>query len=276
MSISAYFRDRACDKSDPIGFASSIRLLMPTSLTSFGHGINAVVVGANGGIGSAFVDALVADPRVARVNACSRSYTDQPDEIRRSHKVDFENESTIIDAAKESARMGPVDLLIVATGILHDGDRLLPEKTWRSIDSEAMVEIFRINTIGPALVAKHFMPHLARDRKSVFAALSARVGSITDNSLGGWHAYRASKSALNMLIKNFAIEIGRSNKRAICVGLHPGTVATPLSAPYRSSVAKSKLFSPSLAVGRMLSVVDELRTADSGKTFAWDGSEIPF
>lgn len=127
----------------------------------------------------------------------------------------------------------------------------------------------------PALVAKHFLPLLARDRKSVFAALSARVGSISDNQLGGWHAYRASKAALNMLLRTFAIELARRNPRAVCVGLHPGTVDTGLSAPFQANVPEGKLFTPDFAAARLLEVVDRLKPDDSGHVFAWDGQLIP-
>jgi len=115
---------------------------------------------------------------------------------------------------------------------LHDGEALRPEKTWRALEGVALERVYQVNAIGPALVAKHFLPLLARDRKSVFAALSARVGSISNNQLGGWHAYRASMAALNMLLRTFAIEPAWRNPRAACVGLHPGTVDSRLSAPF--------------------------------------------
>ena len=138
-----------------------------------------------------------------------------------------------------------------------------------------MQRSFAVNAIGPALAAKHFLPLLAEDRKSVFAALSARVGSISDNSLGGWHAYRASKAALNMILRNLAIELARRHDKAICVGLHPGTVDTGLSSPFQGSVPPGRLFSPAEAAGHLLKVVDGLSPADSGGHFAWDGRRIP-
>ncbi len=165
--------------------------------------------------------------------------------------------------------------MIVASGILHDGDALHPEKTWRALDGAALEQVYRINTVGPALVAKHFLPLLARHRKSVFAALSARVGSTSDNQLGGWHAYRASKGALNMLLRTFAIELARRNPRAACVGLHPGTVDTRLSAPFQANVPEGKLFDADLAAERLLEVIDRLKPADSGSVFAWDAQQIP-
>ena len=139
-----------------------------------------------------------------------------------------------------------------------------------------METAFRVNTIGPALVAKHFLPLLASDAKSVFAALSARVGSIDDNELGGWYAYRASKAALNMVIKTLSIELARRNPRALCVGLHPGTVDSRLSKPFQGGVPEGKLFQPAAAARALLTVLDGLSSGDSGALFAWDGTRIPF
>jgi NAD(P)-dependent dehydrogenase (short-subunit alcohol dehydrogenase family) len=123
-------------------------------------------------------------------------------------------------------------------------------------------------------LAKHLLPLLPAEGKSAFAALSARVGSIGDNHLGGWHAYRASKAALNMLLRNLAIELGRRKPEALCVGLHPGTVDTPLSAPFQGNVAEGKLFTPAFAAGRLLAVLEALRPEDSGQVFAWDGQRV--
>jgi len=138
-----------------------------------------------------------------------------------------------------------------------------------------MERSYRINAIGPALVAKHFLPLLTRERKAMFAALSARVGSIEDNQLGGWHAYRASKAALNMLLKTLSIELARQNPTAICVGLHPGTVDTRLSGPFQRGVPEGKLFSPQKSARHLLNVLDTLSPEQSGQIFAWDGQRIP-
>jgi NAD(P)-dependent dehydrogenase (short-subunit alcohol dehydrogenase family) len=138
-----------------------------------------------------------------------------------------------------------------------------------------MERSYRINAIGPALVARHFLPLLAADRKSAFAALSARVGSIGDNGLGGWHAYRASKAALNMLLKTLAIELARRNPGALCVGLHPGTVDTGLSRPFQRGVPEGKLFTPRQSARLLLNVLDGLSTEHTGQVFAWDGQRIP-
>jgi NAD(P)-dependent dehydrogenase (short-subunit alcohol dehydrogenase family) len=243
-------------------------------LHSFGDSITAVVVGASGGIGHALTTRLADSPGVAHIVACSRSRPaiDHPEV--GFHPLDLLDEATIAAAAGAQAR--PLDLVLVATGILHEGEALRPERTWRALDAAALEHAYRINAIGPALVAKHFLPLLAQGRKSVFAALSARVGSITDNRQGGWHAYRASKAALNMLLRTFAIELApRRNPAAICIGLHPGTVATRLSAPFQSGVPEGRLFTPAFAASRLLEVVDGLTQADSGGVFAWDGQPIP-
>ena len=132
-----------------------------------------------------------------------------------------------------------------------------------------------VSLIGPALVAQAFLPKLAKNKKTIFAALSARVGSISDNRLGGWHSYRASKAALNMLIKNFSIEVARKNKQAIIVGLHPGTVDSRLSKPFQKNVKPEHLFSADYSAKKLLQVIDQLTVKDSGGCFAWDGKKIP-
>ena len=235
------------------------------------------VVGASGGLGGAFVDALAGDSNVARVIALSRSPTGFTSPKVCSIPIDLEDEASIGEAARACAGMSiAFHLVIVASGILHDGDGLQPEKSWRSLDGAALEQVLRINSVGPALVAKHFLPMLDRSRRSAFAAVSARVGSIEDNWLGGWYAYRASKAALNMLIRTLAIELARRNPTALCVALHPGTVDTSLSEPFQSAVPNGKLFSPSHSAACLLDVLDRLTPADSGYMYAWDGNRIPF
>lgn len=182
--------------------------------------------------------------------------------------LDITDESSI---AATAARIGPVDAVIVATGLLHDGQQA-PEKTYRALDAAALARSFAVNGIGPALVAKHFLPLLPRDRRGVFAALSAKVGSISDNRLGGWYAYRASKAALNQLIRTASIELRRTHPQAICVGLHPGTVDTRLSAPFQRGVPD--LFTPERSAAALLEVLDSLTPEQSGRLWAWDGREI--
>lgn len=183
-------------------------------------------------------------------------------------EVDITDEASIAAAAP---RIGPVDKVIVATGLLHDGAQP-PEKSYRALDPAALARSFAVNAIGPALVAKHVLPLLPRDRRAVFAALSARVGSISDNRLGGWYAYRASKAALNQLIRTLAVELRRTHPLAICVGLHPGTVDTRLSAPFQRGVPD--LFTPERSAAALLGVLDGLTPEQSGRLWAWDGREI--
>jgi NAD(P)-dependent dehydrogenase (short-subunit alcohol dehydrogenase family) len=233
--------------------------------------MRALVVGASGGLGAAFVAKLVGDPRFTQVIVWTRSAAPiASGEKIVARSIDLRDESTIQAAA---ATLDEVDLAIVATGLLHDR-HLQPEKSWRSLTPSAMIRAFEINTIGPALVAKHVLPHLPRDRRAVFAALSARVGSISDNRLGGWYSYRASKAALNQLIRCLSIELSLKRPLAICVGLHPGTVDTDLSKPYQGGVPDDKLFAPEQSALRLLSVLDGLTPAQSGRVYDWAGAEI--
>jgi len=232
--------------------------------------MRALVVGASGGLGSAFVSLIAADARFTQVAAWYRSAPAVTGEKILTNQIDLRDEATIEAAAR---RLGEVDLAIVATGLLHDGD-FKPEKSWRSLEPDAMIRAFEINTIGPALIAKHVLPHLPRDRRAVFAALSARVGSIGDNRLGGWHSYRASKSALNQLIRCFSIELSTKRPQAICVGLHPGTVDTGLSKPFQAGVPKDKLFTAEHSARALLRVIDGLKPAQSGRVYDWMGAEI--
>ena len=152
----------------------------------------------------------------------------------------------------------PLDLVIVATGLLHAEDGFGPEKSLRDLDADALARSYAVNTIGPALVAKHFLPLMRRDGKSVFAALSARVGSISDNGVGGWYGYRAAKAALNQMLKTASIEHARRWPEGVVVGLHPGTVDTGLSKPFQRNVADGKLFDAAYSAGAMLDVLDGL------------------
>ena len=146
----------------------------------------------------------------------------------------------------------------------------------RALEADTLASLFAVNAIGPVMVAKHLLPLTPRDRPSLFAALSARVGSIGDNRLGGWHSYRASKAALNMLIRNLAIEHRRTRPLSACVALHPGTVQTALSAPYQGSVQPDRLFTPTQSAGALMSVMANLGPEDNGGFFAWDGQPIPW
>ncbi|MBU1347963.1 MAG: SDR family NAD(P)-dependent oxidoreductase [Alphaproteobacteria bacterium] len=225
--------------------------------------VSAVVIGASGGIGGAVAQALEASGRYGVVHRLSRSVTG----------LDLDDETSIAGAAASVASGPAPTLVFVATGVLHHGEQ--PERSYRSMTAEHLLRDYRINSVGPALVAKHFLPLTPRDRRAVFAALSARVGSISDNRLGGWHSYRASKAGLNMILRNLAIELARSHPQVVVAGLHPGTVDTALSEPFQKGVAEGRLFTPAYSAERMLSVLDGLTPADSGGVFAWDGARVP-
>jgi NAD(P)-dependent dehydrogenase (short-subunit alcohol dehydrogenase family) len=234
-----------------------------------------VVIGASGGIGGAFVDSLAHHHPSGTVHALSRSPQTSGGNVRH-HYVDITEENSIRAAAQASSGDGPLDLVIVASGILHRESELQPEKSMRALDPKALYEVFCINTFGPALVAKHFLPLLRTGHKTVFAALSARVGSISDNRLGGWASYRASKAALNMLLKTLAIEHARRWPDSVVVALHPGTVDTALSRPFSSRVPAGRLFEPSQSARYLLSVIDDLTPAATGGFYGWDGKLIEY
>lgn len=253
---------------------------MPTSsvtrLTTFPTDSNVAVIGATGGIGSALLRLLSNDSHVARICAFSRSGEISGFADVEAGRIDLEDEDTIAEAAVKASREGPLDLILVATGILWQAEHLRPEKAMREISPDGLLRLFAVNAVGPTLVAKHFLPLLRKNSKTVFAALSARVGSIGDNRLGGWYSYRASKAALNMLLRTLAIEHARQRPQSVVAGLHPGTVDTELSGPYTSRTPEKQLFSPEESACHLLRVVDGLCAEDSGHTFAWDRSRIEF
>jgi NAD(P)-dependent dehydrogenase (short-subunit alcohol dehydrogenase family) len=227
----------------------------------------AIVVGASGGIGGAFADALQEEGQFDDVIRMSRSN-------QATEQLDITNEQSIIDAARSlQHRSIAPSLIFVATGLLHN-EKQGPEKSLRELNSDWLIENYKVNAVGPALIAKHFLPLMPKDRVTKFAVISARVGSISDNRLGGWYGYRASKAGLNMMIRNLSIEWSRINKRSIIVALHPGTVDTALSEPFQANVPSGKLFDTERSALQLLDVLDELKPADSGKFFAWDGEEI--
>ena len=234
----------------------------------------ACVLGASGGIGAALVEALAASGNFTKIYAGSRrEITPRQSQVDR-FEFDFADESTLATAADCIADEGPLDLILVATGLLHRDTRVRPEKSFQQLDAPVMTEVFAVNTIGPAIAAKHFLPLLHSGRRSVIAFLSARVGSIGDNRLGGWHSYRASKAALNALVRCYSIEMRARNRHAIAVSLHPGTVDTALSMPFQRRVAAQQLFSPEQSAAHLLDVIDGLTLAHSGGFFAWNGDPI--
>jgi NAD(P)-dependent dehydrogenase (short-subunit alcohol dehydrogenase family) len=245
-------------------------------VSSFSPETRIAVIGSSGAIGQAVVKLLSDDSRVAAIHALSRSMLNQNlPKVTPGH-IDLDDEGSIAAAAELVAQNGALDLVFVASGILWQGDDLRPEKAMREIGLEGLTRLFAINAAGPALVAKHFLPQLRKGSKTLFASLSARVGSISDNRLGGWYSYRASKAALNMLLRTLAIEHARQWPQAVVVGLHPGTVDTELSRPYTSRTPERQLFSAEKSARHLLKVTNQLGPDDTGQTFAWDGSRIEF
>ncbi len=230
-------------------------------MKSLESGYRAIVIGASGGIGAALLARLKADPRCALALPLSRS----------RDGLDITDETTVREAsARLEDQRGSFDLIFNATGALVV-DGAGPEKSIRAIDSGHMTIQFAVNAIGPALLLKYFAPLLRRDKRSVFASLSARVGSIGDNRLGGWISYRAAKAAQNQIIRTAAIEIARTNPRAIVVALHPGTVDTELSHPFSKGRDR---FTPDQSAVRLLETIDGLDQNQTGQFFAYDGSTI--
>lgn len=228
-----------------------------------------VVIGASGGIGRALTLALAARDG-GRVFAFSRGPAGPfPDTVVTGF-LDLMDEDSIMAAAAQVE--APVRV-IVATGVLQD-EALSVERSYRALEADALMRAYRLNCVGPALVAKAFLPLLPRDRPSVFAVLSARVGSISDNRLGGWHSYRASKAALNMLVKTFAIELKRERPLATCLALHPGTVDTDLSRPFQRGVPQDRLVTAEAAAGRLLQVMDTAGPEQSGSLISYTGEAI--
>lgn len=226
----------------------------------------AVVIGASGGIGRAIADALEEEGTFKIVHRFARSASGP------AH-IDIMDEASIAAAASQVGNGPAPTLVFVATGLLHD-QALGPEKALKDLDAAWLARVYAVNAIGPALLAKHFLPLMPKTGRTIFAALSARVGSISDNRLGGWHGYRASKAALNQLIRTISIEERRRNSSSVVVALHPGTVDTTLSKPFQGNVPPGHLFDSGRAAVQLLDVLDGLRPPDSGKLFAWDGSEV--
>ncbi|PPD45135.1 MAG: C-factor [Methylocystis sp.] len=238
--------------------------------SAFPPGYRAAVFGASGGIGAALLAQLRRQGGVAQAIGLARTAAPGLDMTG----VDVADEATISAAAArlaEDAR--PLRLVIVASGFLHDAQGG-PEKSLRDLDPARLARAFAVNAIGPALVLKHLAPLLPREGRSVFVALSARVGSIGDNGLGGWHGYRASKAALNQLLRTAAVELKRTRPAAIVASLHPGTVATSLSAPFAK--AGLDVMTPDVSAARLLSVTERLEPDDSGGFFDYRGAAIPW
>lgn len=223
-----------------------------------------VIIGASGGIGAAL--GAIHHGRGDAVIALSRARGD----------LDLADPASIAAAAeKVDGELGNarIDRLIIATGILR-GDHAEPEKSLGALTPEGLAEAFAVNAVGPALVLRHFAPLMARDTPIVVAALSARVGSIADNRLGGWYGYRASKAALNQIVRTAAIELARSRPLSVCVAVHPGTVDTDLSRPFQRGLREGQLLSPETSAAHITEVLDRLTPEDSGGLFDWKGDRL--
>jgi NAD(P)-dependent dehydrogenase (short-subunit alcohol dehydrogenase family) len=254
---------------------------------SFAVGGNVLVQGASRGIGLEFVRQCLAESRVGHVLATCRSPANAADLATLAATaagrltvlaLDVTDEDSIAATAAAAAHTVPrLHLAVNCAGVLHDATwGMRPEKRLADVSPASLARAFAVNAIGPLLVARHFEPLLAHADRAVFATLSARVGSIEDNRLGGWYAYRASKAAQNMYTRTLAVEWARSRRNVICIALHPGTTDTDLSRPFQGNVPEGKLFGVERTVSQLLQVIDRLQPADTGQFLAWDGERIPW
>ena len=250
---------------------------MPShNIMGFHQPVHAVVLGASGALGEAVSMAIARAHPENQVWGTGRRADAFKGPCTRQFSVDLTDEASIetLAAAVKEAEYRP-NLVLNCTGVLHT-HAFGPEKTWRHLDLDTMRRVFDVNTFGVALLGKHLIPLFPRKGRSVFATLSARVGSISDNRLGGWYSYRASKAALNQYMRTLAIELARYNPDAVIATLHPGTVDTNLSQPFRGHLAKGQLQSPAQSAANLWGVLDHLSPKDSGGFFAYDGTPIPY
>lgn len=235
--------------------------------------MNIVIIGVSGGIGSALTELISSDVKNT-VFALGRTAGDFRNGSIKSIEIDFKSEPSLQDAAQSIIRFGGADAVISTVGLLHSA-AVFPEKTLRTLNAEVLAEYFFVNSICTGLALKHFVPVLKKESWAVFASLSARVGSISDNRLGGWYGYRASKAAQNMLIKTASIEVARTHKYASIVGLHPGTVDTSLSEPFTKNRRNLSLFTPEYSALKLWNLIQRLKPEDTGHVFAYDGCKVP-
>jgi NAD(P)-dependent dehydrogenase (short-subunit alcohol dehydrogenase family) len=245
--------------------------------------LNVLVVGANRGIGLGFVRMLQGD-RIGKVYATYRNLAsaelttlqEQYPQRLSLISMDITDELQIVQGiAQIQHQVNKLHLVLYCVGFLHEGS-IQPEKSLQQIHAEHLLRYFQVNSIGAVLIAKHVLPLLKHGDRSVFASISAKVGSIGDNHLGGWYGYRASKAALNMFVRTTAIEYSRKSPRTLVVMLHPGTTDTRLSQPFQQNVRPEKLFSVERSVTQLLKVIEALQPNDSGQFFSWDGSRLPW
>lgn len=279
----------AVRRTSVAGFATSSSSF---SLPNWEGGVS-MVQGASRGIGLEFVRQLLENSKKGHVVATCRNPKEATSLINLKNsfserlfiqKLDVTDETTIEESAESvRERYGSLNLLINATGILSIPGVLQPETTLNKVEKSSLMLAYEVNAVGPILVMKHMWPLLkagggnGTEREvAVVANLSARVGSIGDNKLGGWHSYRASKTALNQLTKNVSVELGRRKDPVVCILLHPGTVDTDLSRPFQRNVPEGKLFTKEYAVQKLLHIINNAKKQDNGKFFAWDGQEIPW
>ena len=233
---------------------------------------NIAIIGSSGAIGNAFVEHYIKHSSVENIFTFSRNATDHVSEKVSSFEIDVESQDSIEKAAGQ-VKEHIIDRIIIASGILHT-ESFGPEKSIKDLNYETFAKVYSINTIGPALIGRYFIPLMNKNEKSVIAFLSARVGSISDNSLGGWYSYRSSKTALNQIVKNFSIELKRTNKNAIALALQPGTVESKFSEPFKKNVSKGKLFTPDYSVELLSQVIEGSSANESGSLLSYDGKII--
>ena len=239
-----------------------------------------LIVGASQGIGLEFVRQFLESDRVNRVYATYRNPQSEllavADSRLRCLPMDITEESQIATVVKEiQTETVALHYVINCVGVLHEG-AMQPEKSLRQLNAEQLLHYFQVNSIGAVLLAKHIQPLLKHSDRAILATISAKIGSIGDNSLGGWYGYRASKAALNMFMRTTAIEYKRTCPRAIVVTLHPGTTNTQLSRPFQRNVPPEKLFPVDRTVRQLLMVLEQLQENDTGEFFSWDGSRLPW
>jgi NAD(P)-dependent dehydrogenase (short-subunit alcohol dehydrogenase family) len=231
-----------------------------------------LVAGASGGIGQAFCQQLAAQfPTIELIRLARDTAKLLPLSVpTQDIAFDITDATSISNALQALPDKAEIDWVFIATGWLHD-DTTQPEKTWRNLETDHLLRSYTINAVGPALLVKHLLAKLNPKHPTTIGILSARVGSISDNQLGGWHSYRASKAALNMLIKNFAIELNRLKRPTIVVGLQPGTTDTNLSEPFKRNVPPDHLQTPEFTASHLLRVMQGLQAQDSGQLFDFLG-----